>query len=104
MAYGVLTNDRSRYNRAVELYHTTVKDYLRWGRGQWVHVAPGWRAVGEASETLRDIYHTQFALGGMLQVAEMAWQQVGNVPCIHAGKHRSRASILWQHHLLAVEA
>lgn len=73
---GVLANDRTRYNKAVELYHATMKDYFKWGKGQHQHTAGGWRSVGEASETLRDIYHTQFALGGMLQVAEMAWQQV----------------------------
>eukprot|EP00775_Hariotina_reticulata_P001818 gene1818-2152_t len=27
------------------------------------------------SETLRDIYHSQFGLGGLLQAAELAWQQ-----------------------------
>lgn len=29
----------------------------------------------QASETLRDIYHTAFGLGGLVQTAEQAWQQ-----------------------------
>ena len=34
------------------------------------------RARGEVTETLRDMFHSQFFLGGMVQVAEIAWQQV----------------------------
>ncbi|GBF98426.1 hypothetical protein Rsub_10491 [Raphidocelis subcapitata] len=30
---------------------------------------------GECSETKRDLYHSQFGLGGLVQVAELAWQQ-----------------------------
>jgi hypothetical protein len=35
------------------------------------------RIKGECTETLRDLPHAQFGLGGLLQVAELAWQQVG---------------------------
>jgi hypothetical protein len=30
---------------------------------------------GECTETKRDLFHTQFGLGGLIQLAEMAWQQ-----------------------------
>jgi hypothetical protein len=33
------------------------------------------RERGEGTETLRDLYHTQFGLGSLVQVAELAWQQ-----------------------------
>ena len=51
-------------------------DYFRWGKGKWT-TGPleTTRSLGECSETLRDIYHSQFALGGFVQVAEMCWQQ-----------------------------
>lgn len=71
VAFGVLTDDVARYRKGVQLYHTTVGDYLRWGRGEF----SSGRIVGEASETLRDIYHTAFGLGGLVQTAEQAWQQ-----------------------------
>lgn len=32
-------------------------------------------AVLCCTQTLRDIYHSEFGLGGLLQVAELAWQQ-----------------------------
>lgn len=70
MAFGVLTDDAQRYNMAVDLYHTTVRGYFKWGRGRF---AAG-RLIGESTETLRDIYHTLFGLGSLLQTAEMAWQ------------------------------
>jgi hypothetical protein len=43
----------------------------------------GWRTVaaayllqtGECAETRRDLYHSQFGLGGLVQTAELAWQQ-----------------------------
>jgi hypothetical protein len=57
MAVGVLTNDRERYRKAVNLYHATVKDYTKFGRAKGFR--DGGRALGETSETLRDIYHTQ---------------------------------------------
>ena len=34
------------------------------------------RERGETTETLRDLVHAQFGLAGLLQVAELAWQQV----------------------------
>ncbi|WIA43021.1 hypothetical protein OEZ86_009555 [Tetradesmus obliquus] len=71
MAFGILTDDRARYDRAVQLFHTTVAGYLKWGRGRWAAN----RLIGESTETLRDIYHTLFGLGSLLQTAEMAWQQ-----------------------------
>lgn len=70
MAFGILTNDQRRHAKAVELYHTTVHGYLKWGRRRF---ADG-RLIGETTETLRDIYHTLFGLGSLLQTAEMAWQ------------------------------
>lgn len=30
---------------------------------------------GECGETKRDLFHSQFGLGGLIQLAEMAWQQ-----------------------------
>lgn len=76
MSVAILSDDRPRYNKAVQLYHATVKDYFKWGRGKYRNYSGVLRVVGEATETLRDIYHTQFGLGGLLQTAEMAWQQV----------------------------
>lgn len=76
MTVGILTDDRPRYARAVDLYHATIKDYFKWGRGKFHRYSGVLRIVGEATETMRDIYHTQFAIGGLLQTAEMAWQQV----------------------------
>lgn len=53
-------------------YGTPVpQDYFKWGRGAW---APG-RIIGESTETLRDIYHFEFGLGSLVQVAETAWAQ-----------------------------
>jgi hypothetical protein len=60
MSYGILTDNRTRYNKGVALYHETLKDYLKWGKGA---NAEGGRMIGECSETLRDIYHSQFGFG-----------------------------------------
>jgi hypothetical protein len=57
MAVGVLTDDKLRYRKAVNLYHATVRDYTKWGRAKGFR--DGGRVLGETSETLRDIYHTQ---------------------------------------------
>jgi hypothetical protein len=54
-----------RYTEGVATFTATVNDYLRWGRGA---NAAGGRVIGEASETLRDIFHTEFALGSLVQV------------------------------------
>jgi hypothetical protein len=72
MAMGVLTDNRTMYNEGVAVYKTTVGDYLKWGRGA---SAGGGRVIGETSETLRDIYHTEFGLGSLVQAAETAWSQ-----------------------------
>lgn len=67
----VLSDDRARWDKARRLFEVTVQRYLRWGKGVW---AEG-HVVGETTETQRDIYHTQMGLAGLLQTAEMAWQQ-----------------------------
>lgn len=61
MSVGVLTNDNVRYRKAVRLYHATVRDYTKWGRAKGFRNAG--RVLGETSETLRDIYHTQVGAG-----------------------------------------
>ncbi|KAI8464060.1 MAG: hypothetical protein J3K34DRAFT_526509 [Monoraphidium minutum] len=71
VAAGVLSDNRTLYNKGVGVFRDTVKDYFKWGKG--AHAAG--RIIGEASETLRDIYHTEFSLGSMIQTAETAWQQ-----------------------------
>lgn len=71
VAFGLLTDDRVRYQKGIELFKVTLTDYLRWGKGAYKEG----RIIGEASETLRDIYHTEFGFGGLIQVAEAAWQQ-----------------------------
>jgi hypothetical protein len=65
MAVALLTDDPPRFRKAVKLFNETLHSYLKWGKGDW---AAGGRVLGEASETLRDIYHTEFGLGGLLQV------------------------------------
>lgn len=82
MAVAVLTDDKQLWQKGVDLYTATSASYFRWGRyptptddSNSGIVAPTDRIVGECSETLRDIVHTQFGLGGMLQAAELAWQQ-----------------------------
>jgi hypothetical protein len=52
-------------------------------RGLWQESLDDWRRLmdayltpcGECTETKRDLYHSQFGLGGLIQLAEMAWQQ-----------------------------
>jgi hypothetical protein len=78
MALGVLGNNRTMYNSGVNLFTSTVADYLKWGKGSFaVQNGNMTRLLGECSETMRDMYHSQFGLGGLLQAAEIAWQQVG---------------------------
>lgn len=43
---GLLTDNRARYEAGLALYHATVADYLKWGRGS----AGDGRIVGECSE------------------------------------------------------
>lgn len=67
MAVGVLGEDKARYQKGLAVYRRTVQEYFKWGRGY----APG-RILGEATETLRDIYHTLFGLGSLVQVSGWA--------------------------------
>ncbi|KAI8474482.1 MAG: hypothetical protein J3K34DRAFT_518210 [Monoraphidium minutum] len=71
VALGVLSGDRPRYDKGLDLYRTTVESYFKWGRDGY---APG-RLLGEATETLRDIYHTLFGIGSLIQAAETVWGQ-----------------------------
>lgn len=68
MSVSLLTDDLPRFVKAVKLYNETIHSYLKWGKGEW---AAGGRVPGECSETLRDIYHSEFGLGGLLQVCEL---------------------------------
>lgn len=72
MAVAILTDDATLFSKAKTLFTATVKNYLRWGRDPAYSTG---RTVGECTETLRDIYHTEFGLGALLQTAELAWQQ-----------------------------
>jgi hypothetical protein len=47
--------------------------------------------AAQASETLRDIYHTAFGLGGLVQTAEQAWQQ--NEDVYSSSNHALLASL-----------
>lgn len=73
MALAVLSDSPELWQKAAQLYRNTSAEYFRWGRYEpWVQG----RHLGECSETLRDIVHAQFGMGGLLQAAELAWQQV----------------------------
>jgi hypothetical protein len=52
MSFGVLTDDRARYDRGLALFHSTVKGYFKWGRG---HYSAN-RLIGESTETLRGVW------------------------------------------------
>lgn len=56
MAVAVLTDDRTLYDKSLELFDSTVESYFRWGRDK---DARDGRIVRECSETLRDLYHSQ---------------------------------------------
>ena len=76
ISFGSLTENRNRYNKGKDLFMRTLTDYFRWGKGNWTKGPPETtRMLGECSETLRDIDHSQMGLGGLVQVAEMCWQQ-----------------------------
>lgn len=80
MAAGVLADDAAKFERGRELYRATVASYLKWGRAgappQWASAPPGTpRLAGESTETLRDIYHSLFGIGSLMQAAETAWAQ-----------------------------
>lgn len=68
MALGVLADDKPLYQKGLQLARDTIADYYRWGNKG--------KIPGFCSETMRDMYHSQFGLGGLLQAAEIAWQQV----------------------------
>jgi len=72
MAVAVLSDDVPLFSKAADLFTATTKNYLRWGRDSAYSAG---RTVGECTETLRDIYHSCFGLGALLQTAELAWQQ-----------------------------
>lgn len=65
MSVALLTDDPPRFRKAVKLFNETLFSYLKWGKGDW---AAGGRVPGECSETLRDVFHSEFGLGGLLQV------------------------------------
>lgn len=76
VALGILADDRPRYEKGLELYRTTARSYLKWGTPGYERDASGApRLRGEATETLRDVYHTLFGLGSLVQAAEAAWGQ-----------------------------
>ncbi|KAF8063673.1 hypothetical protein HT031_003528 [Scenedesmus sp. PABB004] len=90
VAAGVVADDRGRYDAGVQLFHRTVAGFLKWGRGRW---AEGGRLIGETTETLRDIYHTLFGLGGLLQAAEAAWQATDDASLYASGGHALAAAL-----------
>lgn len=61
MSIAILKNDRRLFDEAVADWKKVAHAYLK--------------PTGECTETSRDLYHSQFGLGGLIQVAEMAWQQ-----------------------------
>lgn len=67
VAFGSLAGDEARYRQGLDLYRTTVESYFKWGRPPY----DKGRLIGEATETLRDIYHTLFGIGSLIQVR--AW-------------------------------
>jgi len=77
IAFSFLTETSGHYyEKGKDLFMRTVTDYFRWGKGNWTKGPPETtRVLGECSETLRDIDHSQMGLGGLVQVAEMCWQQ-----------------------------
>eukprot|EP00878_Enallax_costatus_P043516 GHUV01051527.1.p1 GENE.GHUV01051527.1~~GHUV01051527.1.p1 ORF type:complete len:634 (+),score=132.79 GHUV01051527.1:302-2203(+) len=81
MAMAILTDDKTRFDNAVGLFHKTVEDYVwKWGRQKGYNEVNG-RCMGECTETYRDGCHPQFGLGGLIQAAEMAWQQDQDLYC-----------------------
>jgi hypothetical protein len=57
----IFRDDRYQMNRALELYRRYFATFVQ--------------ANGIHGETCRDMQHAQFALGGMAQIAEIAWKQ-----------------------------
>lgn len=56
MAVGIMSDNSTLYEQGVELFKATSNSYFRWGRHQDFKQG---RILGECTETLRDIYHTQ---------------------------------------------
>jgi hypothetical protein len=96
VALGLLSDDRGRYQRGLSLLRDTVTSYYKWGRGDW---ADG-HLVGESTETFRDIYHSLFGLGSLVQAAEAAWGQ--DEDAYAAGGHALAAAM--ELHARAVNA
>ena len=76
------------------MYRTTVQEYFKWGRGY----APG-RLLGEATETLRDIYHTLFGMGSLIQVSACSCAVVSRSCFCTAGRLCARAQRGFAHTL-----
>lgn len=72
MAVAVLSDDATLFNKASSLFTATTTNYFRWGRDPAYSAG---RTLGECTETLRDVYHSLFGLGALLQTAETAFQQ-----------------------------
>ena len=65
-------------NRTVARLRPPAGDTALWREALalWRKAAAAYlRPCGECAETSRDLYHSQFGLGGLVQVAELAWQQ-----------------------------
>lgn len=60
MAFGILSDDSDRYLKAIQLFHHTVADYLKFGR---IDTWKDGHVLGQCTETMRDIYHSEFAMG-----------------------------------------
>lgn len=61
MQLAILRENRATFNEQISEYKRYIDETVQ--------------PSGEYKETKRDMYHSQFALGSFLQVAEMAWQQ-----------------------------
>lgn len=57
----ILTGNRQLWDDALAWWHKVLDAYIK--------------PCGECGETQRDLFHSQFGLGGLIQLAEIAWQQ-----------------------------
>jgi hypothetical protein len=71
MSYALLTNNRTRYDESKVVFSRTINDYLKWGKGSWAEN----RIVGECTETLRDIFHSEVRRGAEAG-AGVAWAEL----------------------------
>ncbi|WIA35436.1 hypothetical protein OEZ86_003877 [Tetradesmus obliquus] len=62
-----LTGRRRLWDEALAWWHKVFDAYVK--------------PCGECGETQRDLFHSQFGLGGLIQLAEMAWQQGLDLYC-----------------------